>query len=146
LLADRFHLEVHHETRELPVFALTVAGDATKTKETKCVNDSPTASNSCQPSFRTDSGSGSIRGRSAPMPEFASILESITGRVVLDRTSTSGRYDIDMKWTPDSISTGDVGGPSLVTALQEQLGLKLESTKGPVETLVIDHVEKPSEN
>jgi uncharacterized protein (TIGR03435 family) len=79
------------------------------------------------------------------------------GRVVIDKTGISGRYDVTLKWTPDAgtafINSGTEGtapppdsGPSIFTAIQEQLGLKLESTKGPVQVLVIDHVEMPSEN
>jgi uncharacterized protein (TIGR03435 family) len=78
------------------------------------------------------------------------------GRVVIDKTGISGRYDVTLKWTPDAgtafINSGTEGtapppdsGPSIFTAIQEQLGLKLESTKGPVQVLVIDHVEMPSE-
>lgn len=86
------------------------------------------------------------------------------GRTVLDQTGLKGKYDFTLKWTPDPGSTGmmpnsapgagpgpdsalpDNSGPSIFAAVQEQLGLKLESTKGPVEIIVIDHVERPSEN
>jgi uncharacterized protein (TIGR03435 family) len=79
------------------------------------------------------------------------------GRVVIDKTGIDGRYDVTLKWTPDSgttpVNSGTEGtaappdsGPSIFTAIQEQLGLKLEPAKGPVQVLVIDHVEMPSEN
>jgi uncharacterized protein (TIGR03435 family) len=69
------------------------------------------------------------------------------GRPVLDKTGLKGEYDYELRWSADSGVAGRPDGPpSIVTAIQEQLGLKLESTKGPVETLVIDHAERPSEN
>jgi uncharacterized protein (TIGR03435 family) len=146
LLADRFRLVIHRETRQLPVFELTVAGGAPKIKETNCINESSSASNICETRVTTDTGSGLVRGHLVPMPELASVLQSITSRIVLERTGLAGRYDIDLKWFPGLTSVDDVAGPSLFTALREQLGLKLESAKGPVEVLVIDHVEKPDAN
>jgi uncharacterized protein (TIGR03435 family) len=87
-----------------------------------------------------------IRG-TMEMSLLASYLSSITGRRVIDQTGLTGPYTFSLKWTPDDRpATGDTSAPSLVTAIQEQLGLKLESTKGPVEILVIDHAEKPTEN
>ena len=81
------------------------------------------------------------------MAFLASTLSSTLGRRVIDRTSLTGPYKFSLKWTPDDRpASADNSGPSLFTAIQEQLGLKLESTKGPVEILVIDHAEKPSEN
>jgi uncharacterized protein (TIGR03435 family) len=69
---------------------------------------------------------------------------------VLDRTGLSGNYDFSLRWTPESLDGGtpspEASGPSIFTALQEQLGLKLESATGPVQTLVVDHIERPSEN
>jgi uncharacterized protein (TIGR03435 family) len=69
-----------------------------------------------------------------------------TGRTVVDKTGLTGNYDIDLKWTPDDQQGTPDAGPSLFTALEEQLGLKLVPAKGPVDKLVVDHVEKPSEN
>jgi uncharacterized protein (TIGR03435 family) len=103
-----------------------------------------------------------IRGGQIAIPELIRTLAMVMSRPVLDRTNLSGAYDIDLIFSPDSLSAGlnhqgkgkdglptdtpDNAPPSIVTALQEQLGLKIESTKGPVEVLVIDHIEKPSEN
>ena len=73
-------------------------------------------------------------------------LSNLAGRTVVDKTGLTGNYDIDLKWTPDDQQGTPDAGPTLFTALEEQLGLKLVPAKGPVETLVIDHVERPSEN
>jgi uncharacterized protein (TIGR03435 family) len=133
LLADRFKLAVHTETRELTVYNLVIGKGGVKME--KATEPGGTAN-----------GPAMIRG-TMDMAFFVSTLSSTLGRNVIDRTGLSGRYKLSLKWTPDDRSaTGDNSAPSLFTAIQEQLGLKLESTKGPVEILVIDHAEKPSEN
>jgi uncharacterized protein (TIGR03435 family) len=146
LLADRFHLQVHWDTRELPVYALVVAKNGPKLKAPKTPEQGS----------GTSSGNGLIAGNSLTVAEIAQTLtqEASTelGRVVLDRTGIAGRYDITLKWTPDTSNDPTSGsspidaGPSLFTAIQEQLGLKLEPSKGPVQVLVIDNVDMPSEN
>jgi uncharacterized protein (TIGR03435 family) len=74
------------------------------------------------------------------------MLSRVLARTVLDKTGLTTNFDIDLRWTPDETPSSDAAGPSLFTALQEQLGLKLESQKGPVEILIIERAEKPSEN
>jgi uncharacterized protein (TIGR03435 family) len=112
-------------------------------------------------------GPGSLTSTGTEVSMLVNILSRAVNRVVIDKTGLKGRYDFTPKWTPDQPSPQafgagqgpgpgpmgkdappppDPNGPSIFTALQEQLGLKLESQKGPVEILVIDHVEKPSEN
>ena len=112
-------------------------------------------------------GRGQLNMNGAPMSAFANALSDQVGRKVLDKTGLQGNYDLALQWTPDegqgrmfggpgggpdgrpaadSPPPPDASGPTLFTALQEQLGLKLESEKGPVETLVIAHIERPSEN
>jgi uncharacterized protein (TIGR03435 family) len=145
LLADRFKLAVHWETRELPIYALVVA----KSKPL------------LQPAKHPDGGShtsastGTFSAEGVTMTDLArSLTQELSGelgRVIVDKTGIEGRYDVALKWTPDegqpSADNGSVdAGPSLLTAIQEQLGLKLESSKGPVQVLVIDHVEMPTEN
>ena len=88
---------------------------------------------------------GSPNSRTGGSIGFGSLAQSLSpvvGRVVLDRTGLTGKFDFQLKWAQDP--TADTTGPSIFTALQEQLGLKLESTRGPVEVLVIDRVERPS--
>ncbi len=105
-------------------------------------------------------GRGQFSAQAAPLSLLADSLSRQLGRVVLDKTGLTGLYDFELKWTPDesqsqmfkgpdgadSAPPPDASGPTIFTALQEQLGLKLEAQKGPVEVLVIDHVEKPTEN
>jgi uncharacterized protein (TIGR03435 family) len=136
LLAERFALKLHPETRELPIYALVVAKGGPKLQDSK--------SNGCMINgWRAEI---SIQG-CASMTVLGEELAENLGRVVIDKTGLDGRYDIDLKWTPaDSATSSSDSGPSIFTALQEQLGLKLESQKGPVQVLVIDHVEQPSAN
>jgi bla regulator protein blaR1 len=147
LLADRFQLTIHRDTKELPVYALVVGKNGPKLKESE--------SNSPGPQIRM--GRGLIDGRGMGMDMLASNLSNPLGRTVIDRTGLKGQYDIKLEFTPEgaadrpgdgpeSAPPPDPTGPSLFTALQEQLGLKLESSKGPVEIIIIDRIEKPSEN
>jgi uncharacterized protein (TIGR03435 family) len=101
-------------------------------------------------------GPGRITAQGLPMNTFVRLLSQQLGRTVLDKTGLAGNYDVELQWTPDNIPasfigpdgkpTPEISGPSVFTAIQEQLGLKLESQKGPVEVLVIDHVEPASAN
>jgi uncharacterized protein (TIGR03435 family) len=139
LLADRFKLNLHRETKELPVYSLTVARNGPKFKK------SETASGITTNSSRTE---WHVVAK-VSMERFAEFLTSEAGRLVLDKTGLPGSYEVTLDWAPDGAPTGTDGValPSLFTALQEQLGLKLVSTKAPVETLVIDHVDRtPAEN
>lgn len=139
LLADRFKLVTHTETRELPVYALVVARGGAKVGET---NSGGTVINSWRDHLEVQ-GANSLE-------LLAQVLADELGRPVVDRTGIAGRYHLALQWTPDdSASAGPNGSnapPSIFTALQEQLGLKLESQKGPVQVLVVDHVEMPSAN
>ncbi len=153
LLEDRFKLAVHRETRQLPVYELVVSKGGTKLKESKCVGE-PSPANPCG-GFSV-SLHGSIIGREVGVSEFAANLGSLLSREVIDKTGLAGNYNFDLHWTADDTTLRgpgdpddpppDPSGPSLFTALQEQLGLELKSSKGPVEMLVIDHAEKPDEN
>jgi len=134
LLAERFKLAVHTETRQLPVYALVVAKGGPKIQ--KAVDLSHMSSSG---------GAGMIRGI-MEMPAFASYLSSTLGRRVIEQTGLTGACTLSLKWTPDDKTMTDNSPPSLVTAIQEQLGLRFESTKGPVDILVVDHAEKPMEN
>jgi uncharacterized protein (TIGR03435 family) len=143
LLADRFRLKFHRETRELPVYALVLAKNGPKLL--------PAAKDA---KSSMDGNRGELTVRNATVVEFASILSNVLGRKVVENTGLTGRYDLTLKWTPDDSRTqpgsnlrlADPAGLPIFTAIQEQLGLKLESTKGPIEVLVIDSVEHPTEN
>jgi uncharacterized protein (TIGR03435 family) len=145
LLADRFKLVVHKETREKPAFALVLArsdgkpGPALRKSEVDCTpaNRDKAPKGAC--GFRA--GPGLITSRSATMEMLAAEL-IMTGRLVVDRTGLTGTYELDLRWTPDEFEAG----AALVTALREQLGLKLEAIRAPVEVIVVDKAERPSAN
>lgn len=151
LLAERFKMSVHWETRDLPVYALAV----TKKGPNLQVSKQP------EGDTKISSGTGQFTAQGVTLAELTRALTQTLskelGRVVVDKTGITGRYDVTLKWTPETgatpVDSGTSGaaptpdsGPSIFTAIQEQLGLKLESSKGPVQVLVIDHVEMPSEN
>ena len=135
MLADRFRLVLHRETKELPVYDLVVAKGGSKLR--------PSGD---EPGFGM-TNTGSITFKKTTVPTFANVLSGVLGRKVIDKTGLEGNFDVDLHWTPDERADAQPDdGPSVFTAIQEQLGLRLESSKGPVEVLVIDRVERPSEN
>ncbi len=148
LLSDRFQLTFHNDKRELPVYAMTVAKSGPK----MTVNDSDPNGVWGGPGV----GPRSLSLKNITMTEFSRVLmASIMDRPVVDQTGLgSVRYDFAMKWTPVSPQPGNAetpadtadARPDLFTAFQEQLGLKMEATKAPVDVMVIDRVEKPSAN
>ena len=147
LLADRFQFKAHQETRELPVYALVVAKGGPAFK--------PSDANGTTVSITTGSGINRIhvQGSDNTIDLLARELAQQLGRVVVDKTGIDARYDITLRWTPDDRPAPLLNGapdpsapPGIFTAIQEQLGLKLESTKGPVPVLVIDHIAMPSDN
>jgi len=157
LLVDRFRLSAHRETRELPTYALVVTSQNSRLRRSvvdQAACDArraaiqrrepvPAPAPGAPPicgTGRTIPGSISAVGGS--MDSLAMTLASFVGRVVIDRTAMSGLYDFELNWTAEI----DQNGPSIFTALQEQLGLKLESTRGPVDVIVIDRVDHPTED
>ena len=145
LLVDRFHLKTHQETRQLPVYALVVANS----------KNGPRFKPSEISGTTIDTGRSRmhIAGSDDTLAILARELALSLGRVVLNHTGLTGRYDLTLRWTPDDGPPPMLNGapdpsppPDIFTAIQEQLGLKLESTKGPVPVLIIDHIEMPSEN
>ena len=161
MLADRFRLKVSHETKELPVYALVVAKGGPKMKEEPPASAPEAAAHPRM--FIQFMGAGQLRGTNIGVGLLADTLsrQPELERLVVDETGLKGNYDWTLKWTPeqsDPMFKGPDGapppdtpppdsfGPSIFAALEEQLGLKLEPRKGPVETLVIGSIEKPSEN
>lgn len=143
LLADRFALVTHHETPELPIYNLVLTKDGPKFK--------PSTLNGT--AINTGRSSMHIAGSDDTIALLARELAQSQGRVVVNKTGLTGRYDLTLRWTPDDAPPPLLNGapdpnapPGLFTAIQEQLGLKLESTKGPVDVLVIDKIEQPSPN
>jgi uncharacterized protein (TIGR03435 family) len=137
LLADRFQLEVHWETREGTVYAMVVDKGGPKFKK---------SAGPLTDSMNTNKGPGKARmtGTAASMAILASNLGNQLGRFALDKTGLTGAYDFTFEWDPEQAT--DSAGPSIFTALRDQLGLRLESQKGPVEILVIDRAKRASEN
>ncbi len=135
LLADRFQLKVHREEREVPVYALVPAKGGTK------LSASPP-----EGKFSSKTGRGHLDLQHASTTTLSRFLANLTDRPVFDTTEVKGLFDITLYWTPDSNQLGADSGPSIYTAIQEQLGLRLEPRKSPFEFIVIDHIERPSEN
>jgi uncharacterized protein (TIGR03435 family) len=156
LLADRFGLVVHQETRDLPVYALLVAREDRKFGPEITASKLDCESQAAQPACGMRIGPGQMVMSGTPMSQFALVLSNFVQRVVLDRTQLPGTFDFRLSWTPDRIPQGtpppgapplppiDPNGPSLFAALQEQLGLTLEATRAPLDVLVIDRVERPT--
>jgi uncharacterized protein (TIGR03435 family) len=154
LIVERYKLTFHREQKELSIYALTVAKGGSKLKVSTI---SPDASPEGPPPlvFVVSLPTLHMPARYATMGEFASVLQrAALDRPVVDQTGLTGRYDFDLDFAADETlfdgalgkAPDDVGKPGLFAAVQEQLGLKIEPTKGPVETLVIDTVERPSGN
>jgi len=134
-LAERFQLRTHFETRERPVYDLVIAKGGSKVKE----------------STTSETGvlrrsNGDWEGQSYPIDGLAFNLSGELGRIVVDKTGLAGRYSFTLHFTPDNQQGSPDAGPTLLTALEEQLGLKLVPTKAPVDVIVVDHVEWPTEN
>ncbi len=146
LLADRFDLTIHRETKELPIYALVIAKGGSRLK------DSP-----ANAEMSRTTGKGRLTAQAITMQSLAGSLSLQAGRIVVDRTGLTGKYDINLRWATDDASSeitedkadssrAEGFAPSLLTALQEQLGLKLESTRGPVEVIAVNRIDKPSAN
>jgi uncharacterized protein (TIGR03435 family) len=198
LLKERFNLQFHRETKELPIYALVVGKGGHKLHLSEIQPDAQTDTQPPDPSKPVQAGGGTggaaggsvsvgpggkvvdreaptkngsmmrmgrgqLSAQMTPVAAIAAMLAQQLGRPVIDKTEIKGYFDFDLKWTPDETQRGvglggmappaddrslpaDPSGASIFTAVQEQLGLKLEATKGPVENLVIDHIEKASGN
>jgi len=157
LLADRFQLKYRKETRELPVYELVIAKNGSKLQETR--PDGPPVSGPRGESLGRGAmvvGRGQLAGSGMTMAQLSTMLANTLGRTVIDKTGLVGTYDVKLSWTPELGQAAGLGAAppapvdpdvttsSIFTAIQEQLGLKIDSAKGPVEVYVIDRVEKPT--
>jgi uncharacterized protein (TIGR03435 family) len=155
LLADRFKLTTHTESKEATVYAIVPGKNGAKVPESQAT----AGSNSRQVRM----GNGQLNAIGVPMQFLADSLSRVLGRTVVDKSGLTGFRDFKLEWTPDQSTSlklpglpdspeghapppADANGPSLFTALEEQLGLRLATEKGQVANIVIDHIEKPSEN
>jgi len=150
LLSERFRVTFHREQKDFSIYALTVAKSGAKLKPGAEPSEGPMPL-----IFHLSAQEVTLPARNATMGELASVMQrSALDRPVLDRTGISGRYDFELKFTPDETLFGGAGlrgtaestQPDLFAAIQQQLGLRLEATRGPIDTIVIDHVERPSAN
>jgi uncharacterized protein (TIGR03435 family) len=151
LLADRFKLQAHLEVRQLPIYDLVVAKKGPKLRVSIPGADA-------DPGGTIKRERGRITGQNVVLYRLVTALTHTLGRTVIDKTALPGKYDFTLNWMPEESASSLPGspneaaqessasGPSIFTALQEQLGLKLVPSKGPVDCLVIDHVERPSAN
>lgn len=141
LLEDRFQLKVHRETRQSQVYALVPAKGGITLQASKENCDAPRVCGTYSAS------SNGMDGTAISMETFATALSQVLGRRVVDKTGYTARFDLHAKWAdPTTPGLDESNAQSIFTVLQQQLGLKFESTKGPVDLLVIDGLEKPSEN
>lgn len=170
LLEDRCNLKLHRGTKELPVFALTVAKSGLKLQPSSCepIRLGSAASQSA-PRLPRPASCGSLQslksganmittGTGVEMKDFIHWLSITAGRTVIDKTGYAEKFNFSVEWAPDALFSpslaaaddpakpADTTGPSLSSALENKLGLNLKGTKGPVEILVIDQIEKPSAN
>jgi uncharacterized protein (TIGR03435 family) len=155
LLRDRFQLQVHNETREQPIFALVIAKGDGKPGPQLIKSSFDCAAYFAgphgppepgkTPNCATRIGMGVLSGKAIAIAQLATSLAPFVNRLTVDRTGLAGGYDIELTWTPEAAPSAD-GLPSIFTALQEQLGLKLVSEKGRVEVIVVDRVAEPSAN
>jgi uncharacterized protein (TIGR03435 family) len=137
LLADRFRLVAHHETRPSQAYSLVID------KSARGAGDKLTpAKAECGTACGMHLGPGTLAARKVPLPQLAELLSQVTGRLVTDDTGLSGAFDFDLRWSHDLQQPAD-DAPSIFTAVQEQLGLKLATVTGPVDYLVIDRIERP---
>jgi len=150
LLSDRFKLSFHRETKEFSIYALTVAKGGPKLKEsTAPASDPPQLISTVYPDHLH------LPAKNATMSDFASLLQrALLDRPVVDETGLTGRYDFDLDWAADETQFGgevpvapaDAQAAPFFTAIEQQLGLRLDAMRGPVDALVIDHAEPPSAN
>jgi len=146
LLMDRFHLKTHTEIKTLPVYELVIANGGPKLKTTALP---PPGTNNPDPLGygNMDVHNTEITATGVTLSDLAGNLSFPLDRTVINKTRLTGRYDFQLRWTADGVTTSATDAPpDLFTAMQEQLGLKLQPAKGPVATLVVDHVEQPTEN
>jgi uncharacterized protein (TIGR03435 family) len=171
MLADRFKLAAHHETRDMPIYALVIASDKAPRLRRSQVDQAACEARRAAIQRREPvpppvpgaipicgtgrTNPGTITAVGFPIESLSSSLGRFVDRVVTNNTSLTGLWDFELTWTPEQLPQLTVGapsinvdpnGPSIFTALQEQLGLKLDSRKGPVDVVVVDHVERPTQD
>ena len=153
VLADRFQLKVHTEIKTLPVYDLVLTKDGPKFQKSPPPPDDPDHPTPKVQHRKTSwqINNGDLTATALPLSTLTNALAEELDRTVIDKTGLTDVYDLKLRWTPDEDANAADNGaadrpPDLFTALQEQLGLKLDPAKGPVTTLVVDHAEQPTPN
>ena len=157
MLEERFHVKVHTELKTIPIYELILAKDGLKLKPSPPATALTSEQTSAAPkadlgrgglSFRASNSTVEINARAVTLSSLADSLSDMLDRTVSDKTGVTGEFDLHLRFTSDNAAQPplDDAPPFLFTAIQEQLGLKLQPAKGPVDTLVLDHVEQPTEN
>jgi uncharacterized protein (TIGR03435 family) len=156
LLEDRFQLKYHWETRELPIYSLVIIKSG-KLRASILKSDCPPPLANPEwlpkdaPCGGLENSSGHTKGYNLTAGDLAANLSWLLSKPISDKTNLAGRYDVELRWTPESVemrsdASSEHEAPNVFTAIQEQLGLKLQPARGPVRVFVIDHVEEPSGN
>jgi uncharacterized protein (TIGR03435 family) len=160
LLAERFNLKVHHATRDLPIYSLEIAKNGPRLKEAKANDPNVVKGPDGSPltdsmELRNGESGETWIGHAVSTSYLVRNLEPVVGRIVLDKTGLTGHYDFSMQFVRDQIAlqaggdssaASNPGALSLYTAIEKDLGLKLEAGKAPIDVVVIDHMERPSGN
>lgn len=137
LLAERFQMRAHTETRQAQGYALVTASQRQGLTKLRA------AALPCAPNCGMQTGAGTLSARNVPLPQLAELLSQVTGRVVIDATGAQGNFDMDLRWSAEA-DPGASDAPSIFGAVQEQLGLRLESRRVPTTILVIDFIDRPT--
>jgi len=147
LLADRFKLTLHSDTREATVYNLTVAPGGSSLRPT-ALSDPTSGSAKPFSGYPAYTAAGQVTSQSVTLASLSDFLSGALRHPVTDKTGLTGKYDFTLKWIPDNTppDSANAGDTSIFTAVREQLGLRLEPSKGPITTLVIDRIERPSDN
>ena len=135
MLGERFGLKYHNENKQVQVYELVVAKGGPKLKK-----------NSSAQGSHSSMGGGALKGTGITIPEIAERLSAPAGRMIIDKTGLEGRYDVEMNWAVEDDRESDDPRPSLFKAIEEQMGLRLVSSKALINSVVIDVLAKPSEN
>lgn len=151
ILTDRFHLTFHHELKMLPVFELVVAKGGPKfktiTAAERASDQGVNGVHAGDTNEQTNSHGGTLTATGVPLSVLIAQLSTRVDRIVVDKTGLTGEYNLQLTWSPEDAGPQAADAPpDIFTALQEQLGLKLQPAKGEIETFVVDHVDMPSEN
>jgi uncharacterized protein (TIGR03435 family) len=150
ILTERCKLAVRRDTKELPVYQLVIAKGGPKLKEASADElvpaNGPNADLRGGPGVWMEGRSGPLVGKAIGMTDLANMLQYLLSRTIVDKTGLTGKYTFKVRWEQDETASDEDAEANFLRALPDQLGLRMESGKGPVEVIVVDHIERPSGN